>query len=161
MADRATSIFSHGHLRNLRSISLRNLSLADEAPGRKRTKTIDDDALPQTLQSPAKLLSLREQRGLEQARSASSVDLRAVLEDGEAGVNGEAENDSPTKSKARPAVRPAKLRRRSTLEWTNATPQKRQEKLEGLTREKLADVCFSLHVAGVEGMVGAPPLLLQ
>jgi len=47
----------------------------------------------------------------------------------------------------------ARLRRRSTLEWANASPQRRQEKLESVIEERLADVFFSLHVGGVEGQL--------
>ena len=50
-----------------------------------------------------------------------------------------------------PRPRMAKMRRRSTLEWVNATPQRRQEKLENVAAERMADVFFSLHVEGVKG----------
>jgi len=43
------------------------------------------------------------------------------------------------------------MRRRSTLEWVNATPQRRQEKLENVTAERMADVFFTLHVDEVNG----------
>lgn len=46
----------------------------------------------------------------------------------------------------RPAV--TKARRRSTFDWTNATPRTRQQKLEDLIDERLADIFFSLHVTG-------------
>ena len=63
-------------------------------------------------------------------------------------------NGSPIKGKGRggekrPMV--GRLRRRSTLEWASATPQRRQEKLERVTEERMADVFFTLHVGGVEG----------
>lgn len=68
-------------------------------------------------------------------------------------------NGSPTRSKGktngvpRTPQRPSmkKMRRRSTLEWANATPQRRQEKLENVTAERMADVFLSVHVEGVEG----------
>lgn len=46
--------------------------------------------------------------------------------------------------------RPSQLRprRRSTLEWSNATPQRRQERLEDVTRERMADIFFTLHLQG-------------
>lgn len=38
------------------------------------------------------------------------------------------------------------LRRRSTLEWTNASPLTRQKKLEDITAVRMADTFFTLHV---------------
>lgn len=38
-----------------------------------------------------------------------------------------------------------KLRRRSTLNWTNALPDVRQKRLEDATARKMADTWFSLH----------------
>ncbi|KAK3697858.1 hypothetical protein LTR37_017249 [Vermiconidia calcicola] len=130
-------------LRNLTSLSLRNLSL--EPNGRQRRKTIvDDDAVPQTLKSPAKMVALREGRNMRLEHSRSSGDLRTV---------GEEENaaGSPTKNRAvkeRPKI--GRMRRRSTLEWNNATPQRRQERLERVTEERMMDVFYSLHVGGIE-----------
>ncbi|KAI7602459.1 hypothetical protein KC319_g22096, partial [Hortaea werneckii] len=43
-------------LRNLTCLSIRNLSLTPTPTGRTRKKTIDDDAVPNTLTSPAKLV---------------------------------------------------------------------------------------------------------
>lgn len=141
--------------------------------------TRDDDALPQTLQSPAKILALRELKdGVGGSRSTD--DLHALLSEarereGEQGHEGGAEvakvvagsNGSPTKtrqelgksqevktnSNGHPPPRPAlkKLRRRSTLEWANATPQRRQETLENVAAERVADVFFSVHVGAFEG----------
>ena len=67
---------------------------------------------------------------------------------------------SPVKGKAKISseitpTRPkfGRMRRRSTLELVNATPQRRQERLEKLAEERMVDVFFSLHVKGLEGMV--------
>lgn len=159
--DRPWLLPSNRKLRNLVSISLRNLSLEHSTPARRRGKTIDDDAVPHTLKSPAKIVALREQKHvLEHSRSSS--DLRSVNEDAIADGNGDERlahtNGSPVKGKARvsadatPPKRPlGRMRRRSTLEWANATPQKRQEKLEKVTEERMADIFFSLHVDGLEG----------
>ena len=136
------------------TLSLRNLTLDPPTPSsRRRGKTIDDDALPNTLRSPAKMVALREQRTLEHSRS--SENLKRVQEsqsDVESAVVG---NGSPVKAgaKSRPALARPKARRRSTLEWANATPQRRQEKLESMTEEKLVDCFFGLEVEGLEGMV--------
>lgn len=75
------------------------------------------------------------------------------------GNRGSAANDAskaPDKSNGAPKTPPrpsiGKLRRRSTLEWANASPQSRQEKLESMTAERMADVFFSLHIGDIEGM---------
>jgi UV radiation resistance-associated gene protein len=157
---------SNRKLRALVSVSLRNLSLVPSSPARARGKTIDDDALPQALKSPAKLVALREQRSLGHSRS--SADLRSVAGDAvvDAGNDGAGDaSGSPRRRKGKGAgaedfkdnrvprtpVRPVRMRRRSTLEWANATPQTRQERLESVTAERMADVFFSAHVEGVEG----------
>lgn len=163
---------SNRRLRNLISISLRNISLGSTSPTRHKGKTIDDDALPQTLRSPAKLVALRDQKALGHSRS--STDLRAVAEDAETGsdlaaaavapedavdpVNGSPlaprtrerphSSGGASSSPRRPSMR--KVRRRSTLEWANATPQRRLERLETAIKERMPDVFFSLHVNGVE-----------
>jgi hypothetical protein len=146
----------------LTSISLRNLTLNAPPSSRARGKTIDDDAVPKNLISPAKLVALREQKALGHSRSSS--DLRRVPEDGSySEAEGtkhkrkEIENTqkAPDKSNGTPKTPPrpsfAKLRRRSTLEWANASPQSRQQKLEGVTAERMADVFLSLHVEDIEG----------
>ena len=162
-------LLTNRKLRNLTSISLRNLSFTPTSTPRKRGKTIDDDALPQTLQSPAKLVALREQRALEHSRS--SEDLKALSrEDATAdALDGAAvEDGSPLKEKrgmltgsgnlsaASPRRPELRRRRRSTLEWANATPQRRQERLENVTKERMMDVFFSLHIEGVEGWYVPP-----
>ena len=156
-------------LRNLVSISLRNLSLDTPSPGRRRGKTIDDDALPHTLNSPAKMLALRESKALEHSRSSS--DLRSVAEDQDASVavvDDGPMNGSPVKAKGKgrlhgqtpPRPMLGRMRRRSTLEWANATPQKRQERLERVTGERMADVFFTLHVHGIDGRWVSEPCVL-
>lgn len=139
---------------------------------RQRGKTIDDDAIPNNLVSPAKLVALREKKSLGHSRSSS--DLRRVPEDASCpeeanatDARGTAANDaSKTQDKSngapktppRPSI--AKLRRRSTLEWANASPQSRQEKLESMTAERMADVFFSLHISDIEGESKTVPMTI-
>lgn len=115
--------------------------------------------------SPAKLVALREKKTLGHSRSSS--DLRRVPEDGSYSDVESVKQDtgSPKRNREsshaqdvgngtpRTPPRPsfAKLRRRSTLEWANASPQSRQERLEGLTADRMADAFFSLHAEGVHG----------
>lgn len=121
--------------------------------------------MPNTLVSPAKLVALREKKTLGHSRSSS--DLRRVPEDGSYSDVESVKRDtgSPKRNResshahdvgngaSRTPPRPsfAKLRRRSTLEWANASPQSRQERLEGLTADRMADAFFSLHTEGVQG----------
>jgi hypothetical protein len=146
----------------LTSISLRNLTLNAPPTSRSRGKTIDDDAVPNNLVSPAKLVALREQKALGHSRSSS--DLRRVPEDASYSESEVDKDDrdttkntqkAPDKRNGAPKTPPrppyAKLRRRSTLEWVNASPQLRQQKLEGVTAERMADVFFSLHVEDIDG----------
>lgn len=37
------------------------------------------------------------------------------------------------------------------MEWAGSSPQQRQKKLEDVSAARMADIFFSLHVAGVEG----------
>jgi hypothetical protein len=140
--------------------------LSASPSSRQRGKTIDDDAIPNNLVSPAKLVALREKKSLGHSRSSS--DLRRVPEEthpqeaeeiNATDKRGTAANDASKaqdKSNGAPKTPPrpsiGKLRRRSTLEWANASPQSRQEKLESMTAERMADVFFSLHIGDIEGM---------
>ncbi len=121
---------------------MRNLTLSSPRP-RCRGKTIDDESLPYALKTPAKILAQRETHKLEHSRSSN--DLRSSPSKGGGGPEKDSsDSDAPTK------LRPKKLRRRSTLNWSNATPRVRQNKLEDVAREKLADTWFSLHCAGLD-----------
>ncbi|KAF2156696.1 hypothetical protein K461DRAFT_249151 [Myriangium duriaei CBS 260.36] len=138
-------------LRHLNTIVIRNLTLS-QPEGRLRARVTDDDALPNTLKSPAKLLALREAKTLGHSRS--SDDLRPIQE--RLHINGAITHEQRNGSAKAPAkdrkVRPDgfKMRRRSTLDWASATPQSRQKRMEALSASRLADVFFSLHVQGVQ-----------
>ena len=166
--DRPWLFPSNHKLRNIVSISLRKISFDTTSPSRKRGQTNDDDALPQALQTPTKTVALREQQRVL-SYSRSSTDLRAA--DKDAAVNGDGEAEpKPRFDMNSPAASPQKqrtqggaaktpprrtdvgrIRRRSTLEWVNATPQRRQERLEDGVHKRMADVFFTLHVIGIEG----------
>lgn len=97
-------------------------------------------------------MAQREHRTLEHSRS--QTDLRSIKEDG-AKVDFKTQvvivaDDSKTSDGASTPTRPAikKLRRRSTFDWANASPRVRQQRLEDVTAERLADVFFSLHIEG-------------
>jgi len=131
-------------LRHLQGISLRNLSFSFPS-SRPRGKATDDESLPYALKTPATILARREIPKLE--HSKSSNDLKPSPRKINVTVEGE-ESDGGTKGKPGPVN--SKLRRRSTLNWTNAPPRVRQDKLEDVVRERMADTWFSLHCAGVE-----------
>ena len=130
---------------------MRNLALCTN-DRRNSNKTTDDEAVPTSLSSPAKLLALREVRELGHSRSSN--DLRPIHE---AALSDHGPSDTNTNGTAeggngkRTRPRMAKLRRRSTMEWTGASSQARQKRLEDVSASRMADVFFSIHVAGVQG----------
>jgi hypothetical protein len=135
-------------LRHLQGISIRNLSLST-AHTRPRTATVDDEALPYALKSPSKTLAIREHKQLEHSRSQTN--LRPIKESEDGTVAKGKENavvDGEIKTPTRPGI--GRLRRRSTLEWVNASPMARQRKLEDIISTRMVDVFFSLHVADLE-----------
>ncbi|KAF2102698.1 UV radiation resistance-associated gene protein [Rhizodiscina lignyota] len=141
---RSNSSSENRKLRHLQGITIRNVAIP-QAPSatRPRGKTIDDDALPYTLKSPAKALALREKKEL--AHSRSSSDLRAInqsviVESKDNAVPTEAGRISPN----RPRLN--RLRRRSTMEWTGASPLARQKKLEDVAGARMLDSFFALHI---------------
>ncbi|KAL8671025.1 MAG: hypothetical protein Q9168_004457 [Polycauliona sp. 1 TL-2023] len=111
---------------------------------KQKSKTADDEALPTSLVTPTKALALREKK-LEHSRSSN--DLRTSPTSRKILDSNRHEKLSVDSEKVRP-VR-GKIRRRSTLNWTNAPPQVRQKKLEDAASSKLADTWFSLHCQGV------------
>ncbi|KAL9000274.1 MAG: hypothetical protein Q9169_000991 [Polycauliona sp. 2 TL-2023] len=126
-------------------ISLRNLSLSRPSTPTQKSKTADDEALPTSMVTPTKALALREKK-LEHSRSSNdlrtSPTSRKVLDN-----SNENEKSSSDPEKVRPTK--GKIRRRSTMNWTNAPPQVRQRKLEDAASSKLADTWFSLHCQGM------------
>ncbi|KAL6711463.1 hypothetical protein ACN47E_004397 [Coniothyrium glycines] len=128
-------------LRHLQGITIRNLTLTPD-PRRSRTKTIDDEGLPSALKSPTKALAQRESKSL--AHSRSSSDLQSSEDATRRSGASRREPALPTKP-----VRPSfgkGLRRRTTMEWTNASPLTRQKRLEDITAGRMADTFFTLHV---------------
>ncbi|KAF2005773.1 hypothetical protein P154DRAFT_530578 [Amniculicola lignicola CBS 123094] len=134
-------------LRHLQGVSLRNLTLTP-TPSRSRGKTIDDDGIPSTLKSPTKAFALKESKGFGQSRSSS--DLQAT-EDAARRSNGDMREPASPRKPSRPTMgRGQSMRRRSTLEWTGASPLARQKKLEDVAGGRMADTFFSLHVEDQE-----------
>lgn len=121
---------------------MRNLA-PSPPPARFRGKTIDDESLPYALKTPAKVLAQRETHKLEHSRS--SGDLKSSPSKISKALRKE-ESDSDAAIKSRPK----KPRRRSTLNWSNAPPRIRQDKLKDVSRERMADTWFSLHCAGLQ-----------
>ena len=84
----------------------------------------------------------------QEAEETNATDKRGIAAN-DASKAQDKSNGAP-KTPPRPSI--GKLRRRCTLEWANASPQSRQEKLESMTAERMADVFFSLHIGDIEGM---------
>lgn len=155
--ERPWLIPSNRKLRHLHAITLRNLNLHQDYALPARAAT-DDDALPTSLKSPAKLLAIRENGHLSHSRSQDN--LRPILESAPPSapasppLNPVIEHRiSPVHGKSKTLPRPSlrNLRRRSTLEWANATSSQRQKTLEDVGATRLADLFFSLHVTALQG----------
>ncbi|KAG9889648.1 hypothetical protein KCU98_g15099, partial [Aureobasidium melanogenum] len=136
--ERPWLIPSNRKLRHLQAITLRNLALSHQAT-RPRRGTIDDDGLPATKKSPAKMLALREAHS-NMIHSKSSDDLRPIHE------SASSLSSSPTKQRTPPRPSFAKLRRRSTLEWAASTSQQRQRRLYDVSAQRMADLFYSMHI---------------
>ncbi|ORX92436.1 UV radiation resistance protein and autophagy-related subunit 14-domain-containing protein [Clohesyomyces aquaticus] len=130
-------------LRHLQGITIRNLTLSPSPTG-SRGKTIDDAGIPSTLKSPTKALALRENRNLSHSRSSS--DLRSTEESARQSNGDVRQPGSPVKALRPPMTK--RLRRRSTMDWSGASPLARQKKLEDVTGGRMADTFFTLHVEG-------------
>ncbi|KAK0507839.1 hypothetical protein JMJ35_009728 [Cladonia borealis] len=137
--DRPWLLPSNRKLRHLQGISVRNLALSRPL-SRARGKTIDDESLPHALKTPAKVLAQRENPKLEHSRSSNDLKSSPSKVNG---VSRTEHSDSDVTAKRRPSA--SKLRRRSTLNWTNAPPRVRQTKLEDVVRDRMADTWFSIH----------------
>ncbi|KAF2140558.1 uncharacterized protein K452DRAFT_273185 [Aplosporella prunicola CBS 121167] len=133
-------------IRHLQGITIRNLTLV-HAPQRPRGKTIDDDAIPSALRTPTKAVAQRESRRLEHSRSSN--DLRPIGEAVVADLSSK-EDGGLQDSPPRPLLR---TRRRSTMEWSGASPLERQKRLEEVAGGRMADVFFSLHVEAIDDPV--------
>ncbi|KAL9641069.1 MAG: hypothetical protein Q9204_000339 [Flavoplaca sp. TL-2023a] len=153
--DRPWLLPSNRKIRHLQGISLRNLSLSRPPTETLKSKTADDEALPTSLITPTKALALREKK-LE--HSKSSNDLRTPPASRK---SLDSSNGNGTLLADPEKVRPmkGKIRRRSTLNWTNAPPQVRQKKLEDVALSRLADTWFSLHCQGMNEPVYVSEML--
>ncbi|KAL2838802.1 UV radiation resistance protein and autophagy-related subunit 14-domain-containing protein [Aspergillus pseudoustus] len=120
-------------LRHLQGVTIRNLVV--NPPSRARGKTIDDEDIPNTFQSPSKILAEDTNRALHQSRSFSNLKSSSAT-------------DHQNVSHERLPLRQA--RRKSTLPWSGPNPQVRQVKLEDITRSRMATSWFSIHCDGVD-----------
>ncbi|KKK27312.1 hypothetical protein ARAM_000459 [Aspergillus rambellii] len=121
-------------LRHLQAISVRNLGLAP--PSRARGKTIDDEDIPNSLQSPSKILAQDANRLLHHSRSFSTLKSQPATGD----------QDIPNEQQL--PLRP--VHRRNTLIWSDPNPRTRQVMLEDITRSRMANTWFSMHCDGVD-----------
>ena len=120
------------------------MSLTPQTSTRPRGRTIDDESLPYAFKSPSKLLAQRENLKLEHSKSSS--DLRSSQQHDDAKGKGKVTSiDDSVQSRPSGAA----LRRRSTLNWSNASPGVRQKKLEDVADARMADTWFSLHCSGI------------
>ena len=134
-------------LRHLVGVSLRNISF--EKYEVNPLEAIDDEALPSSYHTPAKLLALRS--SVEHSKSSGDIKLDASRDAAIrtlSSTEGEQQQFSATAATKRPSF--PQLRRRSTNNWGNSTPDDRQKKLEDVAANKLAETFFSLHGVEIE-----------
>jgi UV radiation resistance-associated gene protein len=133
-------------LRHLHGVSLRNLDTSAH-PSRFRGKTITDDDAPYNLDTPTKRALRNESGSLGHSASFSNL-ATAKKEHPRTPKKATTLYDQDGKSPIRPGG--SRLRRRSTLHWSTASPRARQQKLEDLAVHRLADVWFSVHIKGLQ-----------
>ncbi|KAF2426300.1 hypothetical protein EJ08DRAFT_377635 [Tothia fuscella] len=139
-------------LRHLQGISIRNISLATPQL-RPRGASIDDEALPYSKKSPSKSLAVHTHKPLEHSRSQTNLrpikesDSTTSLVNLKPGKENAIEDGEIT-TPPRPGLK--SMRRRSTLEWIDASPHVRQKKLEDIFLSRMVDMFFSLHAHGLE-----------
>ncbi|RAL14574.1 putative UV radiation resistance protein (UVRAG) [Aspergillus homomorphus CBS 101889] len=124
-------------LRHLQSISVRNLVVTP--PSKPRGKTIDDEDVPNSLQSPSKVPIADVNQSLHPSRSFADLKSSATT------------NHRPGSHEqaAAIAVPLRQWHRRNTMPWNAPTPRARQTKLEEITSSRMADTWFSLHCDGI------------
>ncbi|KIW21588.1 hypothetical protein PV08_02168 [Exophiala spinifera] len=130
-------------LRHLHGISLRNLHVTAPSP-RKHAKTITDDDAPYNLTSPSKRALKSDAQSLPQSRSFTNL----ISVTGEAHTPNafhKAATSYEKNEKQTDRPRAGRMRRRSTLHWTSASPRARQSKLEDMVVDRLADSWISIH----------------
>jgi hypothetical protein len=127
-------------LRHLHAVYLRNLTLAPEY-WRSKNQTVDDEALPQSLQTPTKLRARQNRVSSEFSRSSTDISgLQTIKEDGKKKSETLAEEVRSPRSVLK------RTRRRSTLDSSTLNPVARQKQLEEDALAGMLDAFFSLHV---------------
>ncbi|PYH43778.1 putative UV radiation resistance protein (UVRAG) [Aspergillus saccharolyticus JOP 1030-1] len=128
-------------LRHLQSISVRNLVVTP--PSKPRGKTIDDEDVPNSLQSPFKVPIADVNDSLHPSRSFTDLKSSAT-------TNYRHGNHEPAAAAAAAAPPMRQWHRRNTMPWSAPNPRARQTKLEEITSSRMADTWFSLHCDGIE-----------
>ncbi|KAF2087500.1 hypothetical protein K490DRAFT_42165 [Saccharata proteae CBS 121410] len=145
-------------LRHLQGITIRNLAVP-QTSRRPCRATIDDEAVPTSRKSPSKTVALREGRKLEHSRSSNdltpigeTIAAQDVVDRTRTSLSPEV-FDAVAATDVSPRPLLGRLRRRSTMSWSGASPLARQRKLEDVTAGRMADTFFSLHVDGIDDPV--------
>jgi UV radiation resistance-associated gene protein len=133
-------------LRHLHGVSLRNLDTS-ATPSRNRGKTITDDDAPYNLDSPAKRAFRDQAPSLGHSASFSNL-VSANKEVLKTPTKAPTSYQRDGQSNLRPSA--TRMRRRSTLHWSTASPRARQQKLEDLSVHRLPDVWFSVHLDNLQ-----------
>lgn len=126
-------------------------------PSRARGFTFDDDALPYSLSSPAKLLALSDDHALSHSRSATDLREAAQASAEHNGATAAVEstngstNGHPVTPQSKGKSRLGALRRQSTADWTVSSPQRRRQRAQDAIARHTASVFFSVHGVSTPG----------
>ncbi|KMP08997.1 LOW QUALITY PROTEIN: UV radiation resistance-associated gene protein [Coccidioides immitis RMSCC 2394] len=140
--DRPWLLPSNRKLRNLQGISVRNLLVTPPPATRSRGKTIDDDSVPNTLQTPAKILASKEARTVHHSRSVT--DLNRVASCRDVGDTRAARGEDGKQHRTQA------LRIDDEAHFHGRAPTLGQARLEDITARRMADTWFSLHCPDIE-----------
>ncbi|KAL2011387.1 hypothetical protein VTN00DRAFT_4105 [Thermoascus crustaceus] len=128
---------SNRKLRHLQGVSVRNLVITPF--NRSRAKTIDDEEIPNTLQTPGKILAQSENHTVHHSRSFT--DLKTPGDRTGTGSDNDKKRDMQ------------RSRRRNTLPWSVDSAAIRQNMLNDITKSRMADTWFSIHCEGIDAPV--------
>jgi len=136
-------------LRHLQGITLRNLILVPAEKGAKG-KAFDDEALPFSLRSPAKLLAIKEQKAFGHSRSHSDPKLNDKSSYGPSTALSQSTETTKLSSPQRPIL--GEILRRSFKEPSPQGAKTRHDKLDDAIMRHTAELFFTLHVAELKGV---------
>jgi len=144
-----TNLSQSRRLRHLQGITLRNLILVPAEKGTKG-RAFDDEALPFSLKSPAKLLAIKEHKAFGHSRSHSDIKLKDKSDYVPSAPSSQSTETAKLSSPQRPTL--GKTPRKSFMEPSLQGAKTRRDKLDDAIVRHIAEIFFTLHVPELKGM---------